>query len=41
VFHILLALSDGDVHGYGIVQEVAEHTGGQIKLGPGTTVGPE
>ena len=39
VFHILLALSDGDLHGYGIMQEVTEHTGGQIKLGPGTLYG--
>src|ERR1700686_463085 len=39
VFHILLALSDGDLHGYGIMQEVAEHSGGQIKLGPGTLYG--
>jgi DNA-binding PadR family transcriptional regulator len=39
VFHILLALSDGDLHGYGIMQEVAEHTEGQIKLGPGTLYG--
>src|SRR5436190_11714146 len=39
VFHILLALADGDLHGYGIMQEVAEHTGGQIRLGPGTLYG--
>lgn len=39
VFHILLALSDGDLHGYGIMQEVADHTAGQIKLGPGTLYG--
>jgi DNA-binding PadR family transcriptional regulator len=39
VFHILLALSDGDLHGYGIMQEVAKHTGGQIRLGPGTLYG--
>ncbi len=39
VFHILLALADGDLHGYGIMQEVAEHTAGQIKLGPGTLYG--
>jgi DNA-binding PadR family transcriptional regulator len=39
VFHILLSLSDGDLHGYGIMQEVAEHTEGQIKLGPGTLYG--
>ena len=39
VFHILLALSDGDLHGYGIMQEAAEHTAGQIRLGPGTLYG--
>jgi DNA-binding PadR family transcriptional regulator len=39
VFHILLALCDGDLHGYGIMQEVAEHTAGQIRLGPGTLYG--
>ena len=39
VFHILLSLSDGDLHGYGIMQEVADHTAGQIKLGPGTLYG--
>jgi DNA-binding PadR family transcriptional regulator len=39
VFHVLLALSDGDLHGYGIMQEVAEHTEGQIRLGPGTLYG--
>jgi len=39
VFHILLSLSDGDLHGYGIMQEVAEHTAGQIRLGPGTLYG--
>jgi DNA-binding PadR family transcriptional regulator len=39
VFHILLALSDGDLHGYGIMQEVAEHSSGQIRLGPGTLYG--
>ena len=39
VFHILLALCDGDLHGYGIMQEVSEHTAGQIRLGPGTLYG--
>jgi len=39
VFHILLALCDGDLHGYGIMQEVAEHTDGHIRLGPGTLYG--
>ncbi|HJU75268.1 MAG TPA: PadR family transcriptional regulator [Gemmatimonadaceae bacterium] len=36
VFHIMLALADGDSHGYGIMQEVDALTGGQLRLGPGT-----
>lgn len=39
VFHIMLALSDGECHGYGIMQEVAAQTSGQIKMGPGTLYG--
>lgn len=39
VFHILLALADGEKHGYGIMQEVELITGGQIKMGPGTLYG--
>jgi DNA-binding PadR family transcriptional regulator len=39
VFHVLLALVEGDRHGYAIMQEVAESTGGQIKMGPGTLYG--
>jgi DNA-binding PadR family transcriptional regulator len=35
-FHILLALSDEDRHGYGIIQDVAARTGGELKLSPGT-----
>ena len=35
-FHILVALSDADRHGYGILQEVAQRTGGRTKLNPGT-----
>jgi len=35
-FYILLALSDEDRHGYGIMQEVARQSGGRYKLGPGT-----
>jgi DNA-binding PadR family transcriptional regulator len=35
-FHILLALSGGDRHGYAIMAEVAERTGGQVRLGAGT-----
>jgi DNA-binding PadR family transcriptional regulator len=36
VFHILLALSDGNSHGYGIMQDVEAFTSGEIRLGPGT-----
>jgi DNA-binding PadR family transcriptional regulator len=39
VFHLLLALSDSDRHGYGITREVAERTGGRVRLGPGTIYG--
>jgi len=35
-FHILVALSDADRHGYAIMQEVADRTGGRTKLNPGT-----
>jgi DNA-binding PadR family transcriptional regulator len=34
--HILLALSDEDRHGYGIMQEVARQSGGKYKMGSGT-----
>jgi DNA-binding PadR family transcriptional regulator len=39
VFHILLALADGDKHGYGIMIEIATQTGGRLRLGPGTLYG--
>ena len=39
VFHILLTLADGERHGYAIMREVAEQTGGQMRLGPGTLYG--
>jgi DNA-binding PadR family transcriptional regulator len=39
VFHVLLALADGERHGYAIMREVAESTGGRIKMGPGTLYG--
>ncbi len=35
-FHILLALADHDRHGYAIIQDVAERTGGELKLSAGT-----
>ena len=34
--HVLLALASGDLHGYGIMLEVARQSGGQYKIGPGT-----
>jgi DNA-binding PadR family transcriptional regulator len=39
VFHILLALSDQDRHGYAIMQDVEQQTGGALKMGPGTLYG--
>ena len=39
VFHILLALADGERHGYAIMKNVTETTAGQIRLGPGTLYG--
>ncbi|HTZ58630.1 MAG TPA: helix-turn-helix transcriptional regulator [Acidobacteriaceae bacterium] len=35
-FQILLSLADTDLHGYGIMRQVEEQTGGRIRLGPGT-----
>ena len=34
--HVLLALTGGDLHGYGIMLEVARQSGGRYKIGPGT-----
>jgi len=39
MFHILLALADKERHGYHIMREVDERTGGNVKLGPGTLYG--
>jgi DNA-binding PadR family transcriptional regulator len=35
-FQILLALVEGDLHGYAIMRQVKEQTGGSMRLGPGT-----
>ena len=35
-FHILLAVADEDRHGYGIIQDVAARTSGELKLSAGT-----
>lgn len=39
VFHILLALADGHLHGYGIMQAIEEATSPSMKMGPGTVYG--
>lgn len=39
VFHILLALADGEKHGYGIMKEVTTRTEGSMRMGPGTLYG--
>ncbi|HZZ41033.1 MAG TPA: helix-turn-helix transcriptional regulator [Acidobacteriaceae bacterium] len=35
-FQILLALAGEDRHGYGIMRQVEEQSGGRVRLGPGT-----
>ncbi|HUR19902.1 MAG TPA: helix-turn-helix transcriptional regulator [Vicinamibacterales bacterium] len=35
-FQVLLALADGDRHGYAIIKEVEERSGGTVKLRTGT-----
>lgn len=39
VFHILLALSGGELHGYGIMKQVKEDAKGKVKMGAGTLYG--
>ena len=39
VFHILLALADGELHGYAIMRAVEEVTSPSLKMGPGTIYG--
>ena len=36
MFQILVALSQGDRHGYAIMQEIEERTGGAFAIGAGT-----
>jgi DNA-binding PadR family transcriptional regulator len=38
-FHVLLSLADGEQHGYGIMQEVLDRTGGKVHLWPATLYG--
>ena len=39
VLHILLALSTGERHGYGIMKQVEADSQGKMKMGPGTLYG--
>jgi DNA-binding PadR family transcriptional regulator len=39
VLHILLALSTGERHGYGIMKQVQADSQGRTKMGPGTLYG--
>ena len=38
-FHILIALADQPLHGYGIMLDIAERSAGKVKLSPGTLYG--
>jgi DNA-binding PadR family transcriptional regulator len=39
MFHVLLALADGDKHGYAIMKEVTRLTDGEVSLSAGTLYG--
>jgi DNA-binding PadR family transcriptional regulator len=39
VFHILLALSTQERHGYGIMKQAESDSQGKVKMGPGTLYG--
>jgi DNA-binding PadR family transcriptional regulator len=39
MFNVLLALSDGDKHGYAILKEVEQQTAGEVQLSTGTLYG--
>jgi DNA-binding PadR family transcriptional regulator len=39
VLHILLALTDGERHGYAIAQAVEQATDAHLRMGPGTLYG--
>jgi DNA-binding PadR family transcriptional regulator len=38
-FHIMLSLAGGEQHGYGIMREVLQRTGGKVRLWPATLYG--
>lgn len=37
--HILVALADGEKHGYAIMRDILDHSGGTITMGSGTLYG--
>jgi DNA-binding PadR family transcriptional regulator len=37
--HILLALLDGEQHGYALIRTVEEQSDGSVRMGPGTLYG--
>jgi DNA-binding PadR family transcriptional regulator len=39
MFHVLLALADGEKHGYAILKEVARRTDNKVRLSAGTLYG--
>ena len=39
VFHILIALGEGEKHGYAVMQDVAARTDGKVRMSPGTLYG--
>jgi DNA-binding PadR family transcriptional regulator len=39
MFHVLVALADGETHGYAILKEVERLTGGAVRLSTGTLYG--
>jgi DNA-binding PadR family transcriptional regulator len=39
MFHVLVALADGEIHGYAIMKEVESLTGGAVRLSTGTLYG--
>ena len=38
-FHVLVALTDGERHGYAIMQAVEDSSGGVVRMGPATLYG--
>ena len=39
MFHVLVALADGDLHGYAVIKDISARTGGRVELGTGTLYG--